>query len=120
MAEQGFVSVPEAAVRLGLTQQQVYRRIFRGDLKASREIKGGRAFYKITDADLQSYIDAGSGLTPTKQVTAYVSAGEAAQITGLSVPMIRKMCHNGMIKAMQFGERGHFRILREDLAPFVK
>lgn len=119
MSDTRLLTVAEVAERLGLTEQRVYRRITRGDLPAER-VMLRTPQYRIREEDLQTYIDAGGGLTPPKANPLWLSTGEAARLTGISQAEIRRMCRAGDLRHRVETEGGHYRIDRLAILALVK
>lgn len=115
MPETALLTVPEVAGRLGITTYRVYRRIQRGDLKASLS-RQGNVQYLVAADELQRYIDAGGSavLTPPQRVDNddWMSTGSVAMLTGYSPEAIRKMCYQGQLKYSRGARGSHLRICR--------
>ena len=109
-------TVKEAADLLGISRYQVYRRIVRGDLKAT-QARTGNIHYLISRQAIADYIAAGGGdvLTPPRLLgPEMMRVSEVAIETGYSVEAIRGMCADGTLPCVRgVGPRGHFRIPRE-------
>lgn len=109
-------TVAEAAELLGMTPDKVYRRITRGDLKAS-QVRVRNLHYRISGRDLQEYIDAGDSdelSPPVSGPTDMIGAPEAARLTGFTVETIRRMCREGKLPCVRgAGLRPHLRIPRD-------
>jgi len=119
MNDTRLLTVSEAAIRLGLTAQRVYRRITRGDLPAQRMMLRPPQ-YRIREEDLDQYIAAGGGLTPPRENPLWVSTGEAARMTGISQAEIRRMCQAGDLRHRVDGKRSHYRIDREHILSLIR
>lgn len=114
MDETRSFTVQEAADKLGMTVDQVYRRITRGDINAY-QVRVRNLHYRITDADLQAYIDAGdSGISPPNAgPTDMLGVPQVARLTGFTSETIRRMCADGKLPHLRgAGIRGHIRIPR--------
>lgn len=123
MTDSALLTVSEVADRLGISTFRVYRRIQRGDLPATLS-RSGKVRFLVSVADLEDYIDAGGGAVlsrPRASVAdSWVSTGEAAQLTGFTMPTLRAMCYSGQLAYRRgSGSSGHFRISRSSLDRFV-
>jgi excisionase family DNA binding protein len=113
MTDHALLTVKEVAEKLGITTFRVYRRIQRGDLKTTPARRGNVQFLIHPD-DLQDYIDAGgedilSSPRPSGDA-GWITTGEAAQRTGLTMETIRAMCYSGRLlftRGSGFGGRIH-------------
>lgn len=121
MDNNASVTVAQAAERLGVSRYQVYRRIMRGDLPASK-VNSDNVHYEISEKDLTEYIAAGGGrvLSPPR-IEADIDddtmrVPEVAILTGYSAETIRRMCHEGKLPHTKGrGLKGQFRIPRSAL-----
>ena len=126
MEDDASVTVAQAAIRLGISRYQVYRRILRGDLPATK-VNSDTVHYEISEKDLDEYITAGGGrvLSPPRGELdcddETMRVPEVALLTGFSAEAIRRMCHEGKIPYTKgHGQKGQFRIPRSALAEYVK
>lgn len=103
MPTPALLTVREVADKLGISTFRVYRRIRRNDLRAVPMRQGHFRFLVRAD-DLQAYIDAGGphALTAPKP-TQWITTGEAARRTGLSMETIRHLCYAGRLEFIQGG-----------------
>lgn len=115
MDRNDFLTVKEVAESLGISRYQVYRRIVRGDLKAT-EARQGNVHYLISTQALADYIAAGGGdvLSPPRHPDAtLLRVSQVALETGFSAESIRQMCIEGRISYTRGrGPKGHYRIPR--------
>lgn len=121
MPDETAMTVAQAAVRLGISRYQVYRRIMRGDLPATK-VNSDNVHYEITEKDLAAYIAAGGGrvLSPprveARRDDDTMRVPEVAMLTGYSAEAIRRMCHEGTLPHSKgTGPKGQFRIPRSAL-----
>jgi excisionase family DNA binding protein len=100
MTDNAPLTVKQVAEKLGITTFKVYRRIQRGDIKAFPSRRGNIRFL-VDPADLQAYIDAGGEdlLSSPQRVddAVWITTGEAARRTGLTMETIRAMCYSGRL-----------------------
>lgn len=126
MDDDASITVAQAAIRLGISRYQVYRRIMRGDLPATK-VNSDNVHYEISEKDLAQYIAAGGGrvLSPPRievdRDDDTMRVPEVAMLTGFSAEAIRRMCHEGKLPHIKGqGPKGQFRIPRSALAEYVK
>lgn len=106
MTKPALLTVREVAEKLGITRFRVYRCIQRGDLP-SVPARTGNTLFLVDEDDLQAYIDAGGPDNYDPQAAVlngkWITTGEAARRTGLTMTVIRGMCHSGQLKFIQGG-----------------
>lgn len=116
MEESTTLSSVDAAKKLGITKWQLYRRIARGDIKATLS-RRGNVHYTIESADLDAYIAAGpaTDLSPINPPTSpMMGVNEAAQMLGFANDTIRRMCQAGRLPYIKGkGGKGQYRIPRK-------
>lgn len=105
-----MLSVQEAADRLGVNQNVIYRLIHAGDLPAYR--RPGYRHYLIDESALADAlrpvpVEAATGPATTISVTA------AAKRLACDTRTVRRLIHAGEIEAMRFpgSERSHLRVM---------
>lgn len=117
MDEHAQVTVTQAAKRLGISRYQVYRRIMRGDLRATKS-RNSNIHWVINTKDLDNYIAAGgadvlSEPRPLPRLDDTLRVPEVALLTGYSAETIRRMCRDGSLPYRKgTGRKGHFHIPR--------
>lgn len=115
-------TVVEIAEKLGISIHQVYRRINRGDLKAT-QVRIKNMHYRVTADDLDAYIAAGGGevLTPvTLDNRTMLTVPEVARLSGFTVETVRRMCYDGRLPYIRGnGPKGHLRIPREAVENYL-
>lgn len=114
MTDPAPLTVKQVAEKLGISTFRVYRRIQRGDIKATPSRRGGVHFL-VTEDDLQTYIDAGGEAILSRprrpEDAAWISTGEAAKRTGLTMETIRAMCYSGRLLFIRGnGNGGQLRV----------
>lgn len=114
MDEPRSMTVAEAAQILGLSEQQVYRRITRGDIQATR-VTSRNPHYVIAADEVERYSSAGQDLTAPKPNPFWLTTGEAARLTGISQPEIRRMCKAGELVCRTTESGTHYKVSRQAL-----
>lgn len=120
MGDRKMLSVPEVADKLGLTINQVYRRLHRGDL--AWEFGGWMNRQYLVDADvLDEYINAGRPLSPPAKDTTMLAVPEVSKLTGFTVETVRKLCYRGVLTYVRgTGKAGHLRIHKASVDAYLK
>lgn len=124
MDHASHVTVTQAAERLGISRYQVYRRITRGDLPATK-VRGTGIHWTIKEEDLTDYIAAGGAqvLSAPREVARdddTLRVPEVAILTGYSAETIRRMCRDGSLPYQKgTGLKGHFHIPREAVSQLM-
>jgi len=120
MEEPRQLTVPEAAERLGLTDQQVYRRISRGDLAATTILARNPQF-RLAEDEVERYKAAGLAISPTRPNPSWVTTTEAARRTGMSQAEIRRMCNAGELASRRGpSATGAYKIHVDSLRRFTE
>ncbi len=112
-------SVPEIAELLNCSIHKLYRRIQRGDLKATISMDSGRRSWVVTQPDLDAFLAAGGveHISPPAVMTVMLTVSQVAARTKLSTEMVRALCRQGILNSTRTGwqGRGHFRITPESV-----
>ena len=115
-------TVVEVAEKLGISVHQTYRRINRGDLRAT-QVRIKNMHYRVSAEDLDAYITAGGGevLTPVAlDNRTMLTVPEVARLTCFTVETVRRMCYDGRLNYIRGnGPRGHLRIPRESVENYL-
>lgn len=114
MTDAALLTVKDVAEKLGITTFRVYRRIQRGDLKTTPARRRNLQFL-IHPADLQAYLDAGGEavLSSPRRFNDpdWITTGEAAKRTGMTMETIRAMCYAGQLQYTRgAGAGGRLRV----------
>ncbi len=119
--QEGRLTVPEVARMLDLSEQQVYRRIERGDITAAVVVSDmNQPRYVVQASEVQRYKDQGCPLTAPRADPVWISPSEVARLTGLSVQRVRRLCHDGTLMHKRSGEKtSHIRVYRPALADYI-
>ncbi len=122
MEEKDRLNVSEVARMLTLSEQQVYRRIERGDLKAHVVYSdNNQPRYVVDEADAVRYRDEGCPLTAPRADPVWISPSEVARLTGLSVQKVRRLCNDGTFSHRRSKEKAsHIRVYRPSIEEYVR
>ena len=120
MPDTGNLTVAEAAEKLGLSTEQVYRRIHSGHLRATRE-RLWRQKYLISNDAIREYLDAGGEVNV--DILPMLRVSHVCQITGFTPETVRLLIREGHLDAVRGpgknGGVGHYRITRASVDRYL-
>jgi excisionase family DNA binding protein len=118
MTDTGNLSVSEAAEKLGLTTEQVYRRIHSGQLRATHKNLWRQKYVIPADA-IREYMDAGGDVA--LDMLPMLRVAHVCQITGFSPETVRELIRTGQLDAVRgTGKNGHYRITRDSVDRYLR
>ncbi len=119
-------TVEEVAEKLGISKYQVYRRIDRGDLKATRfrrRVGNTHSSLLVTEQSLNAYIAEGGPKVlspPRRPVTPWMSTREVSEVTGYDQKRIRELClSDALVYRRGNGNRGQYWIFRDSVNAMI-
>lgn len=116
----GLLTVGEVADQLGLTTDQVYRRIHAGHLRAKR-VRGWKTRYLVEPGALTAYLEGGGDVS--LDILPMLRVSQVAHLTGFSLETVRQLCENGHLDYVRGvgrgGKPGHYRISRASVDAYL-
>lgn len=120
MSDGDFLTIDDVAAELGLTYPQVYRRLRRGALPATRGGQNGLQWL-VHPSDLKAYVEAGQPVAPAMRPRLLLSVPEVAAMTGMTSDRVRQLCRMGRFEIRRGPyENSHIRVLRASVDAYMR
>jgi excisionase family DNA binding protein len=120
MSDGDFLTIDDIVAELGLTYPQVYRRLRRGVIPATRGGQNGLQWL-VHRNDLKAYVEAGQPLTPPPRPGLLLSVPQVAAMTGMTSNRVRQLCQMGRFEVRRGPhENSHIRILRSSVDAYMR
>ncbi len=115
-----YVTVSQLASELNVSVHRVYRRIYRGDIKADY-VHSRYPHYVIARDEVQRFKDAGGmkAMNPPLRFNPFMAVSEVALRSGLTPERIRRLCVEGVLRYERDGARGRYRIRKDSAEAFL-